>query len=212
MNPAVDIYISTIKQWQDEMKELRIIILKHQLHEAIKWGKPCYAYEDTNILIIQGFKDYCGLLFFKGALLKDTNNILTKQGENTQAGRVIKFTSVQEIIKSKNILNVYIKEAIEVEKAGLKVEMKKNTELDFCQELQDILKKNTALKKAFNALTPGRQRAYNIYISGAKQATTRISRIENYIPKILSGKGINDCTCGLSKKMPYCDGSHKYKK
>jgi len=210
MNPKVAEYISKSKKWQAEMEELRTILLACKLTEEIKWGKPCYSFQASNLFIIQAFKDQCALGFFKGSLLKDENNILTKPGENTQSGRVIRFNNVQEIIKIKAVLKSYINEAIEAEKKGLKLAIKKNNlALVLPDELQSKLNNNPAFKKAFDALTPGRQRAYNIFFSAAKQAATRENRIEKYTNQILSGKGINDCTCGLSKKMPYCDGSHK---
>lgn len=211
MNSKVVEYISKAKKWQAEMNQLRSILLDCTLTEELKWGKPCYTFQETNLFMIQAFKDNCALGFFKGSLLKDKSNLLTKPGENTQSGRVIRFNNVQEIIKIKALLKSYIIEAIDAEKKGLKIEINKDTELVLPDELQHRLNKNTAFKKAFNALTPGRQRAYNIYFSAAKQAATRETRIEKYTNQILSGKGINDCTCGLSKKMPSCDGSHKYK-
>jgi len=209
MNSKVAEYISKAKKWQAEMDQLRSILLACALTEELKWGKPCYSFQETNLFMIQAFKDSCTLGFFKGSLLKDKSNLLTKPGENTQSGRVIRFNNVQEIIKINAVLKSYIKEAIEVEKKGLKIEINRDTELVLPDELQHILSKNPVFKKAFNALTPGRQRAYNIYFSAAKQAATRETRIEKYTNQILSGKGISDCTCGLSKKMPYCDGSHK---
>jgi uncharacterized protein YdeI (YjbR/CyaY-like superfamily) len=190
------------------MKALRAMLIEFPLTEELKWGKPCYAFENSNIIIIQGFKEYCGLLFFKGALLKDAKGLLVKPGENTQGGRLLKFTSVQEINKLTTTIKSYIKEAIEIEKKGLKIEPI-NTELVLPEELLAQFKKSASFKKAFNALTPGRQRAYNMFFTAAKQTATRETRIEKYKDQIMSGKGINDCTCGLSQKMPYCDGSHK---
>ena len=208
MNKKVDAYISKLKTWKAEMEALRAILHEFPLTEELKWGKPCYAFENSNIIIIQGFKEYCGLLFFKGALLKDAKGLLVKPGENTQGGRLIKFKTVQEITKLKAPIKSYIKEAIEVEKLGLKIEPMEK-ELVLPDELLAIFKKNAPFKKAFNALTPGRQRAYNMFFTAAKQAATRETRIEKYKKQILDGKGINDCTCGLSQKMPYCDGSHR---
>jgi len=179
------------------------------LSEELKWGSPCYTFEKKNVVIISKFKEYCTLSFFKGALLKDTNEILQAPGKNSQSVRLIKFTNVQEIRNVEAVLKNYIYEAIEIEKAGLKVNFKENTELVYPEELQIKLKGNLDFKRAFNALTPGRQRAYNLYFTAAKQSKTRISRIENCVHKILAGKGINDCTCGLSKRMLNCDGSHK---
>ncbi|MEY4097238.1 MAG: hypothetical protein RL170_82 [Bacteroidota bacterium] len=208
MNIKVGSYISKLKTWKAEMEALRAILHAFPLTEELKWGKPCYAFENSNIIIIQGFKEYCGLLFFKGALLKDVKGLLVKPGENTQGGRLIKFKTIQEITKMKASIKSYIKEAIEVEKLGLKIEPMEK-ELVLPDELLAIFKKNATFKKAFNALTPGRQRAYNMFFTAAKQATTRETRIEKYKKQILDGKGINDCTCGLSQKMPYCDGSHR---
>ena len=208
MNIKVGSYISKLKTWKAEMEALRAILHAFPLTEELKWGKPCYAFENSNIIIIQGFKEYCGLLFFKGALLKDVKGLLVKPGENTQGGRLIKFKTIQEITKMKASIKSYIKIAIEVEKLGLKIEPMEK-ELVLPDELLAIFKKNATFKKAFNALTPGRQRAYNMFFTAAKQATTRETRIEKYKKQILDGKGINDCTCGLSQKMPYCDGSHR---
>lgn len=208
MNKKVDTYINKLKTWKAEMEALRTILHAFPLTEELKWGKPCYAFENSNIIIIQGFKEYCGLLFFKGALLKDAKGLLVKPGENTQGGRLIKFKTVQEITKLKAPIKSYIKEAIEVEKLGLKIEPMEK-ELVLPDELLAIFKKNATFKKAFNALTPGRQRAYNMFFTAAKQSATRETRIEKYKKQILDGKGINDCTCGLSQKMPYCDGSHR---
>ena len=208
MHKKVNTYISELKSWQAEMEALRVILHEFPLTEELKWAKPCYAFENSNIIIIQGFKEYCGLLFFKGALLKDAKGLLVKPGENTQGGRLLKFTSVQEINKLTTTIKSYIKEAIEIEKQGLKIEPA-NSELVLPDELLAQFKKSASFKKAFNALTPGRQRAYNMFFTAAKQAATRETRIEKYKGQIMSGKGINDCTCGLSQKMPYCDGSHK---
>lgn len=208
MNIKVGSYISKLKTWKAEMEALRAILHEFPLNEELKWGKPCYAFENSNIIIIQGFKEYCGLLFFKGALLKDVKGLLVKPGENTQGGRLIKFKTIQEITKLKASIKSYIKEAIEVEKLGLKIEPMEK-ELVLPDELLAIFKKNAPFKKAFNALTPGRQRAYNMFFTAAKQSATRETRIEKYKKQILDGKGINDCTCGLSQKMPYCDGSHR---
>jgi uncharacterized protein YdeI (YjbR/CyaY-like superfamily) len=209
MNPLVDSYLKKAKNWKLEMETLRTLLLEAKLEEALKWGKPCYAYQETNLFIIQAFKDNCALLFFKGVLLKDEKNILVKPGENSQAARMIRFKDVQEIIKIKSILKSYIKEAIDAEKNGLKVEVKKEIQLELPEELVAKFKKNGAFKNAFNELTSGRQRAYLLFFNAAKQAETRVTRIEKYTQQILCGKGINDCTCGLSKRMPNCDGSHK---
>ena len=192
MNPKVDAYLSRAKKWQEEMEKLRMIVLDSQLTEELKWGKPCYTFQKSNIVIIIGFKEYCALLFCKGALLNDANGILIKAGENTQAARHIRFTNVREIVGMEPILKAYINEAIEAEKAGLKVNFKKNTELIFPEEFQKQLDENPALKAAFGALTPGRQRAYNLYFSAPKQSKTRGSRVEKCMRQILNGKGLND--------------------
>jgi uncharacterized protein YdeI (YjbR/CyaY-like superfamily) len=209
MDNAVELYIQKAKKWQAEMTLLRSLLLGCGLEEAIKWGKPCYAKDEKNIIIIQAFKEHCALGFFNGALLKDTKGLLVKAGENSQAGRQMRFTSIQEIEKQTSQIRAYIKEAIQVQKAGTKLELPAKDETMQLDELTQAFKKKPALQKAFEALTPGRQRAYLIYFSGAKQAETRKTRIENYTAKILCGKGFNDCTCGLSKRMPNCDGSHK---
>ena len=192
MNPKVDFYFSKSKKWQKEFEKLRTIILDCQLTEELKWGQPCYTFQESNIVLIHGFKEYCAILFIKGALLKDANGILVQQTENVQAGRQIRFTNVREIVEMEPILKAYINEAIEVEKAGLKVEFKKNTELLFPEEFQNKLDENPALKTAFDALTPGRQRAYNLYFSAPKQSKTRESRVEKCMPQILNGKGLDD--------------------
>jgi len=192
MNPKVDVYLSKTKKWQEELEKLRMIILDCQLTEELKWGVPCYTFQKSNIVLIHGFKEYCALLFIKGALLNDANGILFKIGKNTQAGRQIRFTNVREIVEMEPILKAYIYEAIEVEKAGLKVNFKKNTELIFPEEFQKKLDEIPALKAAFDALTPGRQRAYNLYFSAPKQSKTRESRVEKCMQQILNGKGLND--------------------
>jgi uncharacterized protein YdeI (YjbR/CyaY-like superfamily) len=211
MNPTVDAMLTAAKSWKEELQVLREIILSHHLVEKLKWGKPCYMFEQGNVLSLTPLKESCAVAFFKGALLKDSNKILLKPGENTQSGRWIKFTSVEKILQSKKVLNVYIQEAIEVEKAGLKVDQHKNTTFEYPAEFQQFLDKSKQFNTAFHALTPGRQRAYNMFFSAPKQSSTRITRIEKFRQRILDGKGLNDCTCGLSKKMPSCDGSHKYK-
>jgi uncharacterized protein YdeI (YjbR/CyaY-like superfamily) len=192
MNPKVDAYLSKAKKWREEFEKLRMIILDCQLTEKLKWGVPCYTFEKRNIVLIHRFKEYCALLFVKGALLNDAEGILITQTENTQAARQIRFTNVREIVEMEPILKAYIYEAIEVEKAGLKVNFKKNTELIFPEEFQNKLDENPALKTAFDALTPGRQRAYNLYFSAPKQSKTRESRVEKCMQQILNGKGLND--------------------
>ena len=209
MNPKVDIYLSTLKKWQSEMEHLRQIMLDSKLTEELKWGKPCYMFEANNIAIIYSLKDSCAIGFMKGALLKDLQNILLKPGENSNHGRWIKFTTLQEIKKLKPIVKAYIKEAIAIEQAGLKIK-KDSTPLTLPVELLEKFKENPTLKKSFQALTPGRQRGYNLFFTAATQSKTRTERIEKYTQRILNGQGINDCVCGLSKRMPQCDGSHKY--
>ena len=191
-NPKVDFYFSKAKKWQEEIEHLRMIVLDCDLNEDLKWGVPCYLFEKNNIVLIHVFKEYCALLFFKGVLLKDANKILVQQTKNVQSARQIRFTNFKEIMKLENILKTYIQEAVEVEKAGLKVDLIKNTELIFPEEFQQKLDENPALKKAFLALSPGRQRGYNLYFSAPKQSKTKQERVEKYTPKILSGKGLND--------------------
>ncbi|MFY9307748.1 MAG: YdeI/OmpD-associated family protein [Bacteroidia bacterium] len=192
MNPKVDFYFSKAKNWQNEIIKMRAIALDCGLTEELKWGCPCYQYQESNVVLIHVFKDYCAFLFFKGALLKDARGILVQQTENVQAARQIRFTGIEQIIKMEKTLKAYIYEAVEVEKAGLKVPMKKTKQFSVPDEFQQKLNKIPALKKAFILLTPGRQRAYLLHFSQAKQSKTRESRIEKYIPQILSGKGLND--------------------
>ncbi len=192
MNPKVDFYFSKDKQWQEELEQLRRIVLDCQLTEELKWGVPCYTFQNSNIVLIHVFKEYCALLFFKGALLNDANDILVQQTKNVQSARQIRFTHVREIVDRETILKTYIYEAIEVEKAGLKVNFKKSTEFTMPEEFQNKLDENPALKTAFDALTPGRQRAYLLHFSAPKQSKTRESRVEKYMQQILNGKGLND--------------------
>lgn len=190
-NPKVDTWLAKAKNWQKEIKKLRGIALECGLTEELKWGKPCYSFQNSNVLILQGFKESCALLFFKGSLLKDPKNILERPGENSHVGRRIRFTEVKEITRVEPTLKTYIKEAIKIEKGGLKVDAKKNPEA-IPQELQKKMDADPALKDAFLALTPGRQRGYILHFSAAKQSTTRESRIEKYRDKILDGQGIHD--------------------
>ena len=192
MNPKTDTFFSNAKHWHDEYLKLRAIILDCQLDEEYKWMHPCYTLDGQNIVLIHGFKEYCAILFFKGALLKDPEGILIQQTENVQSGRQIRFVSVEEIGKLEPVIKEYVKEAIEVEKSGLKVELKKTDEYEIPDEFQDKLDEFQALKTAFESLTPGRQRNYIYYFSQAKQSKTREARVKKYIPKILEGKGIND--------------------
>ena len=192
MNPKVDFYFNKAKHWQQEFEKLRTIVLGCGLTEELKWGCPCYAYEKRNIVLIHGFKEYCAILFFKGALLNDANSILIQQTKNVQSARQVRFTNLQEIVKMAPILKSYIYEAIEVDRAGLKVKLKKTSEFKIPEEFQKKLDKSAALKKAFEALTPGRQRGYILYFSAPKQSKTRESRVEKSMKQILSGKGLND--------------------
>ena len=192
MNPKVDVYLSKAQKWRKEIEKLRRILLGCDLTEELKWGKPCYTFQTSNVVILLPLKEYCALLFCKGALLKDTHGILVKAGENTQAARQIRFTNLREIVERETILKNYIQQAVEAEKAGLKVNYKKITEFKVPEELQKKLDDIAALKIAFKALTPGRQRGYLLYFSAAKQSTTRESRVEKCMPQILKGKGLND--------------------
>ncbi len=192
MNPKVDFYFDKAKNWHKELELLRAIILDCGLDEELKWGSPCYTFQQRNIVLLHVFKEYCAMLFFKGALLNDTKGILVQQTKNVQAARQARFTNAKEIARVSPALKAYIYEAIEVEKAGLKVPLKKTAEFTMPEEFQKRLNKNAALKKAFAALTPGRQRGYLLYFSSAKQSKTRESRIEKYIPQILKGKGLED--------------------
>jgi uncharacterized protein YdeI (YjbR/CyaY-like superfamily) len=192
MNPKVDAYLRKAKKWQEEFEKLRTICLNCGLTEELKWGHPCYAFQDSNIVLIHGFKEYCALLFFKGALLKDPNGILIQQTENVQAARQIRFTNVREIVEMGPVLKTYIKEAIEVERTGLEVNYKKTSGFKIPEEFQKKLDEIPALKTAFDALTPGRQRGYLRYFSAPKQSTTRESRVEKCMQQILNGKGLND--------------------
>ena len=209
MNTKVDFYFNAAEQWQEELKHLRMILLDCGLDEELKWGVPCYTFHKKNIVLIHAFKNYCALLFHKGVLLSDEKGILIQQTKNVQSARQIRFTSVKEIAKLQLVVKAYVFEAIEVERAGLKVEIKKISVQDVPEELQNMFKENAVLKTAFDGLTPGRQRAYFLYFGEPKQAKTRQTRVEKYMPRILKGKGLNDCICGLSKRMPNCDGSHK---
>jgi uncharacterized protein YdeI (YjbR/CyaY-like superfamily) len=192
MNPKVDEFISRATKWQEEFKQLRIIILDCGLDEELKWGVPCYTFKQKNIVLIHGFKQYCAILFVKGALLNDARGVLIQQTENVQAARQIRFTNVQEIIELKTTLKAYILEAIELEQAGVKVNYKKTQDYLIPEEFQSKLDQIPTLKTAFESLTPGRQRAYIYYFSQPKQSKTRQARVEKNIPQILNGKGLND--------------------
>jgi uncharacterized protein YdeI (YjbR/CyaY-like superfamily) len=192
MNPKVDGFLRKAKKWKEEFEKLRKIVLDCGLTEELKWGQPCYTFQKSNIVVIHGFKEYCAFLFFKGALLKDADGILIQQTKNVQAARQIRFTNVREIVQMEPILKTYIHEAIEVQKAGLKVKLKKTSDFKIPEEFQRKLDAIPALKMAFDALTPGRQRGYIFYFSQPKQSKTRESRVEKSMPQILKGKGLND--------------------
>lgn len=192
MNPEIDEIVNKAKQWKDEISRLRVILLESGLIEEKKWWQPCYTFEGKNIAIIGSFKEYCSLSFFKGALLKDKQKILVSPGENSQSVKLVKLTGLAQINKLESTLKSYIKEAIKNEKDGLKINFKSITEHTLPEELQEKFKQNPAFEKAFKALTPGRQRAYILTISSAKQTQTRFARIEKYMPQIMAGKGLND--------------------
>ena len=192
MNAKVDWFFNKAARWQEEYEKLRMIVLDCGLTEELKWGCPCYTFDDTNVVLIHGFKDYCALLFMKGALLQDDAGILVQQTENVQSARQIRFKSIRDIYDLESVLKTYIHQAIEVEKAGLKVKMKKTKEFPMPEEFQRKLDSNKKLRKAFDSLTPGRQRGYLLYFSSAKQSKTRVQRVEKYIPQILDGKGVDD--------------------
>ena len=198
-NSKVDSYIHKLKQWKKETKLLRAILLSCKLTEEVKWDKPCYSYDNHNIIVIQGFKEYCALLFMKGMLLKDTDDMLTRTGVNTRVGRQIRFTDVADITKKKAKIKKYINQAIEIEKAGLKIVRDTNEKLIIPKEFQEKMHEMPDLKDAFNALTPGRQRGYIFYFSAPKQSKSRESRIEKYINQILDGEGLNDNYTSKSK-------------
>ena len=192
MNPKVDEFLRKAKKWQKEFEKLRMIILDCSLTEELRWGKPCYTFQKANIVLIHGFKEYCALLFFKGALLKDANGILVQQTENVQSARQIRFTNVREVVEREPLLKAYISEATEVEKAGLEVNFKRTSEFKIPAEFRKKLDKIPALKRAFGSLTPGRQRGYLLYFSAAKQSKTREARVEKCMQRILKGKGLNE--------------------
>jgi uncharacterized protein YdeI (YjbR/CyaY-like superfamily) len=209
MNENIEKFLNNPNKWQKELRRFHELIVDCGLTEDFKWMHPSYTYKGKNIVLIHGFKDYCAILFNKGALLKDTKNILVQQTKNTQSARQIKVTNLAEIEELETTIREYLYEAIEVEKAGLKVKMKKTSDFEFPTELELKFKERPELEDAFNNLTPGRQKGYLIYFSQPKQSKTRESRIDKSIDRIFSGKGLNDCVCGLSKRMPNCDGSHK---
>ena len=210
MNPKVDEFILNASRWQLEIKALRAILLDFQLQEELKWRQPCYTFQGVNVAIIASFKSHCALSFLKGTLLQDANQLLVSPGENSQSVRYLSFTNVAEIRELEATLKSYVFEAIEIEKAGIKVVKIKSEDVNYCEELHVKLEEDSTFSQAFEALTPGRKRGYAIFFEAAKQAKTRESRIEQYRHRILMGKGINDCICGLSIRMPNCDGSHKF--
>jgi len=191
-NPKVDAFIANAKRWQEELKKMRTILLDSELTEELKWGGPCYTFQGKNVVIMNELKESCALAFFKGALLKDAHGVLTRPGQHTQLARWFKFTSVREIVEMKSVLKAYIREAIEVEKSGLKLKLRKTSDLKFPEELQTMLDEFPDFNTAFDRLTPGRQRAYIFYFSGAKQSKTRESRVQKCMPQILQGKGLLD--------------------
>lgn len=209
MNKEVNKYLNGLEKWQAELTELRKIILNCGLNEDYKWMHPSYSDNGKNIVLIHESKDYCAILFQKGVLLNDTENILVQQTENTQSARQIRFKDLSEIAKLEPIIKKYLKEAIEIEKSGLKVKKKKTTDFEIPEELEQIFEENPEFEKAFEKLTAGRQRGYLLHFDKPKQSKTKISRIENSMKRIFNGYGLKDCTCGLSKRKPNCDGSHK---
>jgi uncharacterized protein YdeI (YjbR/CyaY-like superfamily) len=209
MNPKVDIFLSSVDNWQKKLTKLRSIILETGLTEDFKWKHPCYTFQKSNVVLIHGFKEYCAILFYKGVLLKDKKKLLIQQTENVQTGRQMRFKGISEIEKLENTIKEYIYEAIEAEKSGLKIELKKTSDYEMPEELQQKFIENPELKTAFNNLTPGRQRGYLLHFSQPKQSKTRADRIEKNIDRIFMGKGLMECICGHSKRMPNCDGSHK---
>ncbi|SEL59008.1 Uncharacterized conserved protein YdeI, YjbR/CyaY-like superfamily, DUF1801 family [Maribacter orientalis] len=208
MNKKVTDYLNGLTQWKEELSRLREIILDCNLVEDFKWMHPCYTFKGKNIVLLHGFKEYSALLFYKGALLKDPKKILIQQTENVQTGRQIRFINLEEINQLEVVIKSYILEAVEHEKTGRKIPMKKVTDFAFPAELKQKFKENRELETAFNNLTPGRKKGYLLHFSQAKQSSTRLTRIEKNTKRIFDGKGLNDCICGLSKRMPNCDSSH----
>ena len=209
MQPDIEHFLNSQLKWQKELRYLRELIVSCGFEEELKWKVPCFTYRYKNVVLIHSFKEYCAIAFFKGALLKDDHQLLIQQTEQVQSTRQLRFTSLLEIKKLEKIIKLYLFEAIEIEKAGLSVVLKKTKDYEVPLELTQTFKTDLRFKKAFEALTPGRQRGYLLHFASAKQSPTRLSRIEQCMPKILKGKGLTDCTCGLSKRLPQCDGSHK---
>jgi uncharacterized protein YdeI (YjbR/CyaY-like superfamily) len=208
MKDEVDVYLNDLKKWQAELKMLREIILECGLTEDFKWMHPCYTDKGKNIVLIHGFKNYCAILFNKGSLLKDPKSILVQQTENTQFGRQIRFTDLSEIEVRRSVIKQYIKEAIHNERSNIPVPTKQTAEYEVPEELMQKFEEQPSLEKAFNKLTPGRQRGYLLHFGQPKQSKTIIARIDKNAERILNGFGLNDCVCGHSKRMPNCDGSH----
>lgn len=209
MNEEVNKYLNGLKKWKRELTKLREIISECGLKEEFKWMHPCYTDNGKNIVLIHEFKDYCAILFHKGVLLKDPENILVQQTENVQSARQIRFTDLPEIEELKPTIKEYIEEAIEIEKSGKKIEKKKTSDFNAPKELEQKFEENPDFKKAFKNLTAGRQRGYLLHFDKPKQSKTKTSRIEQSMERIMDGYGLNDCVCGLSNRMPNCDGSHK---
>lgn len=210
MDQKIESYFQENSQWLHEMAALRILLLESGLKEQYKWRVACYIFEGKNIALIGAFKSYCAMGFFKGSLLEDKEKMLVSQTTNVQSSRLLTFKSLSEIELKKEVIKKYITEAIEMEKAGLKVVFKKTTEFPVPEELKVLFERESEFHQSFNALTPGRQRGYLLHFNGAKQPTTRMDRIVKCKARILIGKGLNDCICGKSKRMPNCDGSHKH--
>lgn len=209
MNAKVDTYFSQLTKWKPELEAMRQILLDCGMVEECKWRTPCYTYNNNNMIIIGGFKESCVMSFLKGVFMRDDHKLLASPGENSQTARLVRFTNVSQVIELEPILKTYIYEAIEIEKAGIKLDPAQKPELTLVDELLEMMSTNSDFKTAFENLTPGRQRAYNMHFTSAKQSETRTSRIQSYMSRIMNGKGMNDCICGLSKRMPNCDGSHK---
>lgn len=210
MNAVVDQFLASVKSGKEELGLLRKLLHESDLKEEFKWKQPCYTYNDKNIIILSSLKDHVMISFFKGALLDDKNDLLQKAGQHSQSARIIRFYSLDEVKKASKTIKALIKQAIKIEETGKQVEKDESFFIEKPSELVDQFKKDKEFDKAFHQLTPGRQRAYLMFFTAAKQTETRTSRIEKYKDRILKGFGFNDCVCGLSKRMPNCDGSHKY--
>lgn len=209
MDPKVDDYIDGVKHWNHELSRLREVVLQSELEEGFKWRTPCYMLDGKNVAMIGGFKAHCVIAFFKGVLLKDPLGLLVQQGPNTESSRSFQFTSLEQIDRHASDILDFIRQAIEVEREGVKIEFTPAEQTPVPEEFERRLAENAALKAAFESLTPGRRKAYFLHVAGAKQSATREARIDQAIPRIMSGKGLHDCVCGLSKRMPACDGSHR---